>query len=159
MRKITLIEEPYDLTRYELWKNNWDSPNDMTINDYISDCFHPEDILCSVKLLIPEFVDIDGCVLLSDRYEENNFNEWKKEYGMDLAAIEKMLNHVHVYDLFTGNLDKTSDSIFLQLCKLMQCSWDMSLKKAFPKKEFLVELNNSESDYGPSLTFYQKNRL
>ncbi|WP_273839493.1 hypothetical protein [Providencia rettgeri] len=155
MKKVTLVEEPYDLIRYESWKNEWASPNDIEINDYISDCCNPEDILCSIKLLIPEFLDVDGCILLSDRYEKNNFEEWKKQFGSDLSAIEKMLNHVHVYDLFTGSLDKTSDSVFLQLCKIMQCTWEMSLKKAFPTKEFLVELHNSESDYGPSLTFYQ----
>ncbi len=70
-----------------------------------------------------------------------------------------MLNHVYLYDLFTGNLDDISDSVFLQLYKVMQCSWEMSLKKVFPTKEFVIELYNSESDYGPSLTFYQKNKL
>ncbi len=70
--------------------------------------------------------------------------------------MEKVLNHIHIYDLFGSNADNTSESIFKQMCNAMKCSWSIALKEAFPGKVFVVESFDDDIGYGPSLTFYQK---
>ncbi|WP_333501869.1 hypothetical protein [Kluyvera genomosp. 2] len=85
MKKISLMKQPYDLERYETWRSQWEDPVSVGLNDYISECCHPEDILISMRLFIPEFIAIDDCILLYDRYEESNFLQW-----MDKLSGEKI---------------------------------------------------------------------
>lgn len=156
MKKFSLIDLPHDLKRYDMWRSQWEDPNSVGFGEYVSDSCHPEDLLiCIQQLLIPNFVIVDDCVLLCDRYEKNNFLQWKNKLSGENALIEKMLNHIHIYDLFGNNADDVSDSIFRQVCNAMKCSWRMALKETFPEKIFIVESFDDDVGYGPSLTFYQ----
>lgn len=156
MKKFSLIDLPHDLKRYETWRSQWKDPNSVGLGEYISDSCHPEDLLiCIQQLLIPDFIIVDDCVLLYDRYEKNNFLQWKDKLSGENTLIEKVLNHIHIYDLFGSNADDVSDSIFRQVCKAMKCSWKMALKETFPEKVFIVESFDDDVGYGPSLTFYQ----
>lgn len=156
MKKISLIEQPHDLVRYKVWESQWEKPNSIGINDYISENCHPEDLLICTQLFIPDFITVDSCILLNDRYEEENFRQWRLKFPTDTASIEKVLNQIHIYDLFGSNADDVSDSIFRQLCNAMKFSWTMALKEAFPERGFIVESFDEDIGYGPSLTFYQK---
>ncbi len=68
------------------------------------------------------------------------------------------MNNVHVYELFEQCADDVSDSIFLQLRNVLAFSWGMVLKEKFPEKKFFVEVSDSESNYGPVITFFQVDR-
>lgn len=156
MIKKSLIDEPHDLVRYDAWEAQWEEPETLGLHEYISEKCHPEDVLICSRLFFPEFIVVDNCVLLYERYEENNFLAWKLKFPQENSAVEKMINHTHVYDLFGSIADNVSDSVFNQLCIVMKCSWRMTLKEVFPEKEFIIESSNDDAEYGPTLTFYQK---
>ncbi|HLZ10059.1 MAG TPA: hypothetical protein VKT80_15825, partial [Chloroflexota bacterium] len=86
-------------------------------------------------LFCPEFVDVQGCVLLAQHYEPQNFQSWWTRLEGDRMQVEKMINHVHAYDLF-----KHAPTIafvdYLPLyervaCTLRNC-WECALHQAFP---------------------------
>lgn len=159
MKKISLIETPYDLARYELWESQWVKPNTVGIHDYIDENCHPEDLLICTQLFLPSFITVDSCILLYDRYEKENFHQWKLKFPTENASVEKVLNRIYLYDLFGSIVDDVSDSIFRQLRNIMKLSWTMALKEAFPEKNFIVLLFDDDMGNGPSLTFYQKKLL
>ncbi|WP_140919016.1 hypothetical protein [Limnobaculum xujianqingii] len=157
MKPISLIEPFHDLRNYETWQSQWRNPELISYSDYLSETLHPETLLISSKLFIPEFISVDNCILLFERYEESNFKLWREKFGDENSLIEKMLNHIHIYDLFGSNADDVTDSIFEQICDVLKCSWGMTLKQLFPTKTFNLESSGSDVGYGPTLTFYQKN--
>lgn len=156
MKTIALIDPPHDLKKYENWKYQWMEPDSITLTNYISECCHPEDFLICTQLLIPTFVVIDGCVIIKERYQTDNFSEWRKHFFGNKKEIEKMLNNIVVYDVFLHTGNDVSNVIFEQICNVMKVSWSLVLNNSFPDKKFIVDIYPSTQENGPSITFYQK---
>ena len=155
MKIIETTKKLYDLKKYESWKHQWNDSDKIAINDYIMDFCHPEDLLIYSKIFYPNFISVENCIILKDRYVEENFLQWQKELNRNTHMIEKTLNHTHIYDIFGKLADDVSDSIFEQLSDIINMSWDMILKRSFPDKTFTVETIKSDMEYGPVVTFYQ----
>src|SRR5580658_4025726 len=52
------------------------------------------------SLFWPDFEEVDGALILAEKYTEESFQNWFQHFHGDLTAIEKMMNHVHIEDLF-----------------------------------------------------------
>ena len=155
MKEIALIDPPHDLIRYEEWKSQWVDTDSVSLSSYIGECCHPEDLLICSQLLIPNFVEVSGCVIIQGRYQEDNFAEWKKRYPNDSQRIERVLNNIVMHDIFLHTGSDVSDVIFKQLCSVISVSWNLILKELFPYKNFSIDIYDGNQDNGPSITFYQ----
>jgi len=155
MKRISLIDPPHDLRKYEEWKSQWMDSESVSLSNYIGECCHPEDLLICSQLLIPTFVEVDGCVIIQERYQVDNFLEWKKYFPNSCQKIEKVLNNIIMYDIFLHAGSDVPNVIFEQLCNVIRVSWRLTLKELFPHKSFIVEISNGNQDDGPSVTFYQ----
>lgn len=142
-----------DIRRYEVWKNRWQNPDSMDMLKYISFNIHPEDFLIAGSLMMPEFIEVNGCVFLESNYSESVYNRMQSD--SDSQAIEKGMNHMYVYDLFGHAPQDVENVIFERIAEFLQISWSMCLARKFPGKNMIVEYLNSENQYGPSLTIYQ----
>ncbi|MDD0973158.1 hypothetical protein [Pseudomonas fontis] len=78
----------------------------------------------------------------------------EKFYG-DVREVEKIMNHTHLCDVFSGCNDEVGDFVFEQLAEILSLSWQLVLKDKFPERKFSVEVLNSDQDYGPTVTFYK----
>jgi hypothetical protein len=71
--------------------------------------------------------------------------------------LEEILNHTHVYDLFSE--PENDEEVSLEICeeigKFLIKSWAIALKETFPEKEFNISVSTEPVDYGPTITFYQ----
>src|SRR5438067_1937163 len=67
------------------------------------------------KLFFPDFVEVRGCVILAEHYEATNFQRWWRELDGKRSALERTLNHTHLYDLFDDNDVSSSDGASLQV--------------------------------------------
>ncbi|WP_212748489.1 hypothetical protein, partial [Escherichia coli] len=97
---------------------------------------------------------VNDCVFLSGRYVESNYNDWMEKLKSK-SSVESILNHVNIYDIFSGKGEEVPDSIFIQIANVLKFSWEVSLAKCFLNKRFVVEASFSDMEYGPTLTFYQ----
>ena len=43
------------------------------------------------RLFFPEFIQVDGCVLLAEKYEPENFKEWKNNLNGNRRQLERDL--------------------------------------------------------------------
>lgn len=154
MRLIETLPINHDLDKYEQWKNKWSDQSSLDSGVYISETIRPEDFLISSRLFFPDFVEVNDCVFLSGRYIESNYNDWMEKL-QNKSSVESMLNHVNMYDIFSGSDQDISDSIFNQIATVLKFSWEVSLARCFLDRTFVVETSFSDMEYGPTLTFYQ----
>ncbi|WP_164487536.1 hypothetical protein [Pseudomonas sp. R3-18-08] len=151
----TTINPLVGLARYESWKSEWVKKDTIDEFSYISSKCHPEDVLLSCKLFFPDFVVVGDGVFLENKYDGNVFECWLKQFGGDLQATEKMINHTHLYDVFEGCSEDVDDRVFEQLAVAVALSWRLVLSDKFPGRKFTVDISNSDQDYGPVVTFWQ----
>lgn len=112
--------------------------------------------LALAHLFWPEFVEVRGCVLLSRSYEQEAFDRWWQELSGDRRRIERVLNHVHLYDVFTDDQELAPAVTKLALAELgeiLVACWTCALAAQFPGCKFRVELRSEEEEYGPTIYF------
>ncbi len=139
--------------RYKQENASWLS-QDFTIWNYLTYRADLEMAVAFSKLFWPDFIEVDGCVLLAEHYSSANFQSWKERYAGEMHRIEAVINHAHVYDLF-GNSPadvEYPDELPRYLAEVLAACWRCSLQHAFPARAFVVEVYEG---YGPEVTFYQ----
>ncbi|RYY84392.1 MAG: hypothetical protein EOO15_19485 [Chitinophagaceae bacterium] len=133
------------IAQYEKWesanKNNWD------ITSYLNKNYDMNAAVAFSKLFFPDFLEIDGCVLLAFRYVENTYKQWKSKFGDDLSTIERHCNLYDVQDYFHINTDIRADSQFLssveQFSKALKVAWEANCKLLFPDRKITVDVFES----------------
>lgn len=120
--------------------------------DYINYYIHPDVVAVVGRFLIPAFVEHDGGVFLRDQFTLAIYSEWKLQLR-EVAAIEKAMNHRHVYDLFAIEQGVQEDSL-QAVANLMAQALRLALLGSFPERHFEVYVSSGEHDYGPTVGFY-----
>ena len=152
--KTTVALDPSLLPDYQSWQRA--QSGEFTLWNYIDVRTDLQVAAAFGKLFWPDFIEHDGYVLLAEQFDPASVAQWRQELGDDRAAVERMVNHVHVYDLFNNNpadTDKTALAAYLGQV-LAQC-WHHALHAAFPDKRFTVEYTSEPDDYGPTISFAQ----
>lgn len=108
-------------------------------------------------LFWPAFVEHDGCVLLAERLDQANFRDWMASTKGDRRAVEAVLNHTHITDLFgDGGTQPTREQV-MYLGRLLREMWAAKLARDFPDRRFVVSFPEDEceslQDY--EVSFYQ----
>lgn len=143
-----------NIKKFDAWRERWGDKDSITLWQYVNFNVHPEDILILGSLMFPNFIEIDGCVLLSSNYDEDVFKEMQLNY--DNQMIEKNINHVRIYDVFANCVDDVDDLVFERIGKLLQFSWSGYLRQKFPDRKIIVTYLNDEQEYSPTLSVYQE---
>ncbi|WP_242167922.1 MULTISPECIES: hypothetical protein [unclassified Pseudomonas] len=153
--KIIRTTGPVRSPKYERWKSQWKDQSELVESCFISDVVHPEDVLVFSTVLFPDFVVYESGVFLESGFTVEAFSSWMQSCNSDVVAVEKVLNHVHLYDVFAGCSDRVDEAVYEQLCNLIAQSWRMVLLSKFPEKKFCVQAIVSDQEYGPVVTFSQ----
>ncbi|WP_339457430.1 hypothetical protein [Pseudomonas sp. EA_65y_Pfl1_P120] len=153
--KTVKISEPFSSPKYERWKSQWRDQSELDEFSYISDVVHPEDALLFCKVLFPDFVLHESGVFLESRFTVEAFLDWMETCNNDVVAVEKVLNHMHLYDVFGGCRERVDEAVYEQLCRIVAQSWRMVLLSKFPERKFCVQAIVSDQEYGPVVTFSQ----
>ena len=122
--------------------------------DYIELNIHPEDILILGKLIFPDFVEVDGVVLLALLFDEETYK--KRKSHLTKRMTELGFNHVHIWDMFSAINYKDEGNVCEGIGLLLKMGWEFSLSKCFSGRSFEVIYSNTESDYGPTITFCER---
>jgi hypothetical protein len=127
---------------------------DFDIWDYLSLRGDADLAAAFFKLFWPDFVEVSGCVILQHNYSPDNFTEWMERYSGDRRAVESMINHVHVWDLFLMSPKDVeyAHELYEFLAGALMRGWKSALQHAFPDKHFVFTLRHG---YGPEVSFHQ----
>lgn len=146
----------YTTKRFEKWKEQWSEPSKVGLADYISFNIHPEDAIILGSLFFPNLIEIDNCLLFETHFNYESYLRWKEELRGDRTGIEKMINHIHLYDVFAQCSEKVSDEVYDKIAIILQLSWNSYFHQKYSSKDIVVEYVNGEMDYGPTLYVYQR---
>ena len=106
-------------------------------------------------MLFPSFREVEEGLYWNERFDEKAFEQWKDRLGNNTMDLEKVVNHLHIYDLFDGSPDDISEEVFVQAGQILRKSWQLWLDSQFPDRKILVELSVDEGEYGPTLYVFQ----
>lgn len=128
--------------------------------DYISDKLSLKFALLSSKIYFPKFIHHEGFYIVEYKYNEKSFSNglsnWRSSKNMSEQDFEKSWNNVKLYDIFSNSPDDVCDKILEKIAEIMVFSWLSSLSIQYPDKKFIVNYRNSDQEYGPIVTAYQK---
>ena len=107
-------------------------------------------------LFWPPFIEHDGCVFLGEEVADT-YAQWKAKYGNDRQAMEAVINHQHILDLFPI-APEPNQALVAYLGNLLKEMWAAKLRLDFPGRLFVVDFPQ-EFDLAvdnPDITFWEK---
>ena len=147
--------DPAELPQVSEWLTPWVSSSGETSLTLYRDLeVGLSRMIVAAGLLVPEFVESHGCVVLKENYTEENFAGWWHSLDGDVARVEGVLNHTHISDLFMNDdfLETAVDSALRDLAQFMGLTWRAALRSRFPDRLFTVQVTDDLD--GPTVAFW-----
>jgi hypothetical protein len=88
----------------------------------------------------PSFVRFEGFVLRQG-FSEAALRAFEHSTGGDRAAVEWLMNHVHIVDIH-GNETQRGEIQIRHLGRVLRAIHEMKLKAEFPELSFVVDFND-----------------
>ncbi|MBO3095876.1 hypothetical protein [Cellulomonas dongxiuzhuiae] len=104
-----------------------------------------------MKLLDPPLVEHRGAVFLGFAFDAAVVDEWFLRLAGDVAGVERIVNHLHVWEILPTNAFDEDEA--KRLVGPIAQFWRSALQARFPDRRFVVE-TECDADYGPEVTFY-----
>jgi hypothetical protein len=129
-----LVEEYMD------WKKA--NPNNFSWWKYVNIKADLQTALGFAKFFFPDVIEVEGCFLLKDKFQEDIYNEWKSRCNNAKICIEKMMNLYEVKDFFHINKqdDENEEEQIKVLGDVLQMFWLMSFKHRYPNRNIKVSV-------------------
>ena len=135
------------------------APWNYTLQNYIESKGSFELAVVFARLFWPEFVERSGCILRADVFNEETFERWWQEKPGDIAAIECVLNLLHVEELIPSDNTPLDRCVYVHLAQTLVEMWSARVKMLYPDREFVVrcdECDETGTTEGPTVYLYQK---
>lgn len=139
---------------YQRWRQ-MAQPQEPNVWAYLGQQVTVETAALFGTLFWPEFVEVQGCILLAEHYRPKAFAQWQQQYAGQRSAVEGVVNHTHLYDLFPQAEGDDVLATYEQLASTMLRCWEAALTARFPAKHFRFSYETEPLAYGPTLTFWQ----
>ena len=112
--------------------------------------------LAFTTLFWPRFTEFDGCVLFAE-FNLQSFSGFMEHVRGDRRAVEAVMNHRHLVDLFTNGIATASPEQLEYLGLVLTDIWRTKLARDFPNRKFDVHFDRGTPanllDY--IITFHQ----
>lgn len=143
------------LKHFQEWKAiNGES---FSLLDYLSVVSSAEVAIAYTKIFSPDFIEYDGGVFLAEVFSAELYQQWKAKLGDDRSAIERVMNHIHLDDLFQG-ADKVGIENLAYLGEVLKQLWEYRLRSLYPNRSFQVLCNWDKAEETVVITFSQTGR-
>jgi hypothetical protein len=109
------------------------------------------------KLIWPDFVEVNDCVVRADRYQPGNFDGWWTSNSDTPWVIETLLSEEHFYDLVNDYTEDQLEQLEAVARRVAEC-WRVALGHRFPDRRFTVTFVTEPDSYGPTISFHQSTR-
>lgn len=140
-----------DLPAVRHWASQHDAQSGLW--DYLAQNGGASIALVCSYLFWPSFVETKGCVVLAERYDAQNFQEWWVRLSGNVSEVEGVVNHVHLWDLFYAEREGLPAGALEALASVMARTWECALAQEFPSRKFSVRVSKDGEDYGPTISF------
>jgi hypothetical protein len=142
------------LPRFEEWRRGFDGR--VSLWDYASRKGGVTLALAFASLFWPQLIEVEDCILLKERYDPDAFRQWRAQLGDQREAIERAVNHVHLWDLFDAASEDVPDEGLDCLAAAMAGTWAAAVAEQFPGRLGEVVVTQDGEDYGPTITLFTR---
>lgn len=146
--KGPLMTKPDAMPRFVEWSRSFAPP--ATAIHYLSQRLSVTDAVVVLNLVTPPLIEVEGCVLLKDRYSLTSFAQWSAHLDGDTQAIERVINQVNLWDVFEP-ADPAEEQAVGDIANTLAFLWPEHARRAFPDRMFRTEITDS---YGPGVTLF-----
>ena len=122
---------------------DWNGGSGISIESWIGCIGSIEHAIGYGELFWPEFVELDGCVFFAG-VMETSYRGFLEQTGGDKRAVEAVLNHRHILDLFSGAQPTHQQVVYLG--RLLREIWAAKLAHDFPNRRFVVSFPEEECE-------------
>lgn len=134
-----------DLPAFREWRSGFQPAPDASA--YLAEHLTVTSAFLFARLLAPDLVIERGCVILKDRYSPENFEQWWSSEAGNTTAIERALNHVHLWDIFEPEAEVEELALGALALRIAQ-SWKLHATHQFPDRSFYAAVTD---EYGPTV--------
>lgn len=143
----------------------WNSGAGISLECWIYSSGTIEVAIALGEMFWPDYFEFDNCVFRGDASHEEKIRKSYPETLLSLkndrAKVERLLNHLHVWDIFAraaGDPQPSRDQC-LYLARLLREMWEGKLQRDFPERSFKVVVNEegaAAADGDFQVTFSQE---
>lgn len=137
--------DPNDLPAFRAWRTQYEP--ELNAASYLSEHLTVTTARLFADVIIPELVEVRGCVILKSRYEPENFEEWWSHQGGDKVAVEGIINRLVLWDMFEA-ADDYEERALRDLATRIASTWRLHAEQCFPGRRFVTTVTD---DYGPTV--------
>lgn len=112
-------------------------------SQYVNYKYDVEAALAFAKFFAPNLIEMEGCLILEDRYDEEIYKQWKNR-NESKEIIEKMMNLYEVKDYFHINTGIYTYEQIEALGNILKYYWGMKFKNDFPNRNIKVDVFEEE---------------
>jgi hypothetical protein len=109
-------------------------------------------LIAYARILWPDFLEHDGCIFRGDRFTESNYLGFMAQSKGDKAAVEAVMNHEHILDMFSNSDPQPSREMILYVGRMLKDFWQAKLNRDFPGRKITVSFLE---DFSEDLLFYE----
>ena len=114
---------------------DWNNGSGIDIRSWIGCIGSIEHAIGYGELFWPEFTELDGCIFFAG-VTEQNYRGFMQQAGGNKRAVEAVINHRHVLDLFSVSEPSRDQVVYLG--RLLREMWAAKLAREFPDLQFEV---------------------
>jgi hypothetical protein len=126
--------------------DGWNNGVGIDIDSWIGCVGNYEHFIGYGHLLWPDFIEHDDCVFFAHRFTEDNYRAFMQQTKGDKRAVECVMNHKHILDIFCGADPKPNREIVLYTGRLLKEIWQAKLNRDFPEREITVSFPEDNQD-------------
>lgn len=144
--------DPMNLPEAVAWNRSYGPAPGLQA--YVSERISVTDAAMISAIIFPTFVVVGDCVLIRMRYMEESFLAWWNRLHGDRQEIEKITNHLHLWELFETEGEQEEHALHV-LAEQVCVGWHAKASREFPERTFHVAITD---EYGPTVSMYSRTR-
>lgn len=137
---------------------DWNNGSGIDIDSWIGCEGDYEHLIGYGRIFWPEFIEHDDCVFFADGFTEENYRAFMARTKGDKAAVETVMNHWHIKDIFCSAEPKPTREMILHVGRLLKDIWQTKLNRDFPGRSITVSFPEEyeEDLLNYEISFFQK---
>jgi hypothetical protein len=118
---------------------DWKGPNgEVNVDTWIGCKGSYEHLVGYGQIFWPRFMEFDDCLFFKGRFTEENYRTFMSQTGNDKGAVEAVMNHVHITDIFYNTEPKPTRDMVIYIGRLLKDVWQTKLNHDFPSRRVVV---------------------
>jgi len=123
----------------------WNDGTGISLEAWRSYVARYDHAIAYATLFWPDFVLYEDCVFLNEPTPAA-YQDWVTHCGGDKQAVERVMNHRHIADMFINSEVAPTKEILVHIGRLLKDMWQCKLRRDFPDRQIKVELYEGDSD-------------